>query len=177
MKSIVIQSDRFILRTLNQGDVSDRYLKWLCSQDNPQIRYTRKKHNIKEVKSYVSQREDDDNVLFLGIFVRDSGNHIGNIKYEPIVIEEHQATMGILIGEKRWRGKGVATEVINATVIWLQKNLGIRKFFLGVDLGNIYAIKAYEKSGFEKTDILHHSENVIIMQLDLNILGKKTIND
>ncbi len=55
MKSIVIQSDRFILRTLNHGDVSDRYLKWLSSKDNTQIRYSRKKHNIKEVKSYVSQ--------------------------------------------------------------------------------------------------------------------------
>ncbi|ALE53195.1 hypothetical protein SP60_02195 [Candidatus Thioglobus autotrophicus] len=170
---MTIQSDRFILRTLNQGDVSDRYLKWLCSQDNPQIRYTRKKHDIKEVKSYVSQRENDDTVLFLGIFVRDSGNHIGNIKYEPIVIEEHQATMGILIGEKSWRGVGVATEVINATVIWLQKNLGIREFFLGVDLDNIYAIKAYEKSGFTKTDMPHDSENIIIMQLGLNILEKR----
>jgi [ribosomal protein S5]-alanine N-acetyltransferase len=49
--------------------------------------------------------------------VRDSGNNIGNIKYEPIVIEEHQATMGILIGEKRRRGKGVATEVINTSRI------------------------------------------------------------
>ena len=132
-----------------------------------------KKHDIKKVKSYVSQRENDDTVLFLGIFVRDSGNHIGNIKYEPIVIEEHQATMGILIGEKSWRGAGVATEVINATVIWLQKNLGIREFFLGVDLDNIYAIKAYEKSGFTKTDIPHDSENIIIMQLGLNILEKR----
>ncbi len=109
--------------------------------------------------------------------MRDSGNHIGNIKYEPIVIEEHQATMSILIGEKHWRGKGVATEVINTSRIWLEKNLGIRKFFLNVDLGNIYAIKAYEKSGFEITDIPHDSENVIIMLLDLNILGKKIIND
>ena len=82
--------------------------------------------------------------------MRDSVSHIGNIKYEPIVIEEYQATMGILIGEKRWRGKGVATEVINASMTWLKRNLGIRKFFLSVDLDNIYAIKAYEKSGFKK---------------------------
>lgn len=169
MKDIIIQSNRFILKTLNQGDVSDRYLKWLCSIDNPQIRYTRKKHNLKDVKSYVSQREEDDTVLFLGIFVRDNDEHIGNIKYEPIVIEKHQATMGILIGEKYWRGKGVAAEVITASRIWLQTNLGIKKFSLGVDLSNISAIKAYEKSGFKKTSKLHHSENVVIMQLDLNI--------
>jgi hypothetical protein len=54
--------------------------------------------------------------------------------------------------------------------------LELESFFLGVDLGNIYAIKAYEKSGFEKTDMPHDSENVIIMQLDLNIFEKKTIN-
>lgn len=168
MKDIIIMSNRFILRTLNQDDVSDRYLKWLSSLNNPHIRFARKKHNLKDVKSYVSQREKDDNVLFLGIFVRDNKEHIGNIKYEPIDIDKHQASMGILIGENHWRGKGVATEVINASSNWLKKNLGIREFFLGVDLSNKSAIKAYEKSGFEKTGKLLDSENVIKMQLNLN---------
>ena len=99
--------------------------------------------------------------------MRDSGEHIGNIKYEPIDIEEHQATMGILIGEENWRGRGVATEVINKSAIWLQENLTINKILLGVDVGNIGAIRAYEKSGFKENKVLNCAENQMMMQLDL----------
>jgi len=147
--------------------VGDRYLKWINNPDNSYIQYTNQRRSITDLQLYVEQREEDATVLFLGIFVRDSGEYIGNIKYESIDIEEHQATMGILIGEENWRGRGVATEVINKSAIWLQENLNINKILLGVDVGNISAIRAYEKSGFKENKVLNCSENQMMMQLDL----------
>lgn len=42
--------------------------------------------------------------------------------------------MGILIGEKDWRGRGAASEVIIASAMWLKENFGINKIFLGLIL-------------------------------------------
>jgi RimJ/RimL family protein N-acetyltransferase len=168
MKNIIIQSERFDLRTLKKSDVGDRYVKWINSEDNPYIEYTNKKRSLADVQSYVVQREKNNASLFFGIFVRDNGEHIGNIKYEPIDFERFQTTMGILIGEKHWRGKGVATEVINISAEWLYENFNIKNIFLSVDVNNVGAIRAYEKSGFKENEALHRTKNQIIMQLNLN---------
>jgi RimJ/RimL family protein N-acetyltransferase len=53
-----------------------------------------------------------------------------------------------LIGEKKWRGKGVAQETISELTKTLNKDLQINKFYLGVDRDNSAAIRAYTKMGF-----------------------------
>jgi len=168
MNNIILQSERFNLRTLKKSDVGDSYLKWINSKDNPFIEYTKKKRSLADIQSYVVQQEKNNASLFFGIFARDNGEHIGNIKYEPIDFEKFQTTMGILIGEKHWRGKGVATEVINISAEWLYKNFNIKNIFLSVDVKNVGAIRAYEKSGFTENQELRRTKNQIIMQLDLH---------
>ena len=88
-------------------------------------------------------------VLFFGIFSRESNEHIGNIKFEPINFHNKTAIMGILIGEEGWRGRGVTPEVIKSSSEWLNKKYDINHIALGVDSKNIAAIKAYEKIGFK----------------------------
>ena len=88
-------------------------------------------------------------VLFFGIFSRESNEHIGNIKFEPINFHNKTAIMGILIGEEGWRGRGVTPEVIKSSSEWLNKQYDINRIALGVDSKNIAAIKAYEKIGFK----------------------------
>ena len=56
---------------------------------------------MKELKAYVSERENRRNVLFLGIFAKKK-QHIENIKYEPIDYKGKTAVMGILIGDSVW---------------------------------------------------------------------------
>jgi ribosomal-protein-alanine N-acetyltransferase len=56
--------------------------------------------------------------------------------------------MGILIGNKEYRGKGVTPEVLNATANWLKQHKHIRQIVLGVAANNHAAIRAYEKVGF-----------------------------
>jgi [ribosomal protein S5]-alanine N-acetyltransferase len=150
MKNIIIKTERFLLRPLVEDDVDDHYLSWINgSNKSSYIDYSSQNRSIEEIRAYIHQRKDDDSVLFLGIFVRESGKHIGNIKYEPIDFVSKIATMGILIGEKKWRGKGVATEVIKYSSIWLYNNYNLKKIVLGVNVRNKIAINAYKKVGFE----------------------------
>jgi|TARA_B110000967_G_C18756074_1_gene495380 ribosomal-protein-alanine N-acetyltransferase len=154
---MVINTERFKLKTLTVDDATEEYLSWFSSSKEvgEYIAYAKINADIHKLRQYVKEREDREDVLFLGIFT-DSGQHIGNIKYEPINLKDQSATMGILIGNKEWRGKGVATEVIKDSGKYLKDNYKIKYIDLGVNKDNIAAVSAYKKMKFKvikKTDL------------------------
>jgi [ribosomal protein S5]-alanine N-acetyltransferase len=162
---MVINTDRFQLKRLTINDVTEKYLSWFGGSVEVEryIDFAQKKADIDELVRYVKDRESRENVLFLGVF-SDVGDHIGNIKYEPINLKDRSATMGILIGDKEWRGKGVAAEVIRASSEYLNKTYGIKYIDLGVDKNNAPAVSAYKKMKF---DVVEENDNEFKMRLDL----------
>ena len=162
---MVINTERFQLRTLTVKDATDKYLSWFNEslKFSKYISFAQKKVNIGDLIQYIENRENREDVLFLAIFTDDS-QHIGNIKYEPINFENRSATMGILIGEKEWRGKGVASEVIKRSSEYLKENFGIKNINLGVDKNNIPAITAYKKMQFK---VVKEVNNGLKMRLSL----------
>jgi RimJ/RimL family protein N-acetyltransferase len=128
------------------ADVSERYAGWLSDQATSQ--YISAKLNLADLRQYVLERSDREDVLFLGIFEKETCRHIGNIKYEPVDAELGYAIMGILIGEPNWRAKGVAAEVLLASVEWLRQYRKIKQIVLGVSRVNTAAVRAYQKVGF-----------------------------
>lgn len=148
-----ILTNRFMLRPLDVGDISDRYAGWLRDQVAQQyISAAASQPDLAALQQYVAERIEREDVVFLGIFEKITGLHIGNIKYEPVNSELGYAIMGILIGEPDWRGKGVAAEVLSASAEWLRQHRRIRQILLGVDKENKAAIRAYEKVGFVIAD-------------------------
>ncbi len=151
-----VLTQRFLLRRLTVDDVSERYLSWL--DDSSAQKYIVAAGNtrgIDDLRNYVAARQQRDDLLFLGIFDRETGRHIGNIKYEPMDCEAGYAVMGILIGEPDYRGKGVTSEVLTASAQWLKQRYGLSQILLGVDLANEAAIRAYQKVGFVVEDTPH----------------------
>jgi len=149
VKKITINTKRFLLKSLQVEDVSEKYVGWIReSAKEGFILYD--KANLSLLKNYVEDINSKQDILFLGIYLKDSGEHIGNIKYEPIDIENKYSIMGILVGERDWRSKSVASEVILATANFLKENLGIRYIYLGVNKGNIAAVKTFKKVGFKE---------------------------
>jgi len=153
---MIINTKRFQLKSLTTKDVTEKYLSWFNGSKEvvEYIAYAKTNADINKLRQYVKEREDREDVLFLGIFT-DFGQHIGNIKYEPINLKDKSATMGILIGDKKWRGKGVATEVIKDSGKYLKENYKIKYIDLGVNKDNIAAVSAYKKMKFKvikKTD-------------------------
>jgi [ribosomal protein S5]-alanine N-acetyltransferase len=144
-----IQTDRFILRPLRVTDVSKKYLGWLG--DVTARRYITAAAGtqaLADLERYVGERAGRDDIVFLGIFTRSAGNHIGNIKYEPVDSTAGFAIMGVLIGDPDYRGKGVTAEVLKASAEWLRDHRAVRQVVLGVSADNYAAIRAYEKVGF-----------------------------
>ena len=59
-----------------------------------------------------NQYNSPNNILF-GIFVKDTNEHIGNIKIGPINFTYLRTELGIIIGEKNFWKKGFASESLS----------------------------------------------------------------
>jgi ribosomal-protein-alanine N-acetyltransferase len=146
----VIETDRFVLRPLTEADATERYWQWLQDGDaRKYIAAAPSTRDLSDLRSYIAARVHRADVLFLGIFDKATGQHVGNIKYEPVDSARGFAIMGVLLGEPDYRGTGVVPEVLKATAGWLKANRGIREIVLGVAAENQAAIRAYEKVGFQ----------------------------
>ena len=169
-----IITNRFLLRPLKKADVTERYLGWLAdSSTNRFIETASAISGRHALESYVAKLSNRDDVLFLGIFDAASGEHIGNIKYEPIDLIKKYAVMGIMIGQSEWRGKGVAAEVIKSTAMWLKSEMELKEILLGVEKNNIRGISAYEKCGFRVSPspkLINHLDNAVTMVLNLRCI-------
>jgi ribosomal-protein-alanine N-acetyltransferase len=167
---VAINTQRFILREITESDASETYLSWL--RDPLSVKYITAagvRNELSNLKQYISERVGRREVLFLSILDATSGQHIGNVKYEPVNEEMGYAIMGILIGEVTYRGKGVAKEVITASSKWLSENRSIQEILLGVHTENAPAIKAYENIGFKVSETPFISKKVpgsLIMKLE-----------
>lgn len=148
----MLDTERFQLRPLREEDVSERYLAWLRDASEFISVTTSPARDLADLREYVRARSGRDDVLFLGIFDRHTGVHIGNVKFEPVDPVRGFAVMGILIGDPDFRGKGVAAEVLAATAGWLREHRDVSQIALGVSVKNPAAIRAYEKVGFACVD-------------------------
>ncbi len=159
-----ILSQRFYYRLLDASDANENYLSWLADKDTKQF-IINKVGKIKDLEAYISQCKQNNSSFLFGIFLRDSNEHIGNIKFE--LTFDHIAEMGILIGDNRWRGKGVANEAIITISKYLQTHYDVKRIVLGVAKNNLAAIKAYEKIGFVlcKEPLSHYEPETGILMI------------
>ncbi|MDP9202128.1 MAG: GNAT family N-acetyltransferase [Gemmatimonadota bacterium] len=147
--SVSIETERFLLRELAESDATTRYLNWFRdSETRNYIASASRTKEIGDLRRYIRDRRDRRDVLFLGIFDKMSGTHIGNVKYEPVDEYKGYAVMGMLIGDNAYRGKGVALEVLLASGEWLKSHRDLKEIVLGVRRDNSGAIRAYEKVGY-----------------------------
>jgi RimJ/RimL family protein N-acetyltransferase len=156
MLTAPISTERFHLRELRVEDVTDRYLQWFGDDETGKYIATAARTTaLSDLRQYVLERVDREDVLFLGIFDRASGVHVGNIKYEPVDGEQGYAIMGILIGDPSYRGRGVAAEVLNASARWLQRHRHIECIALAVSRDHGAAIRVYQSVGFVIEETRH----------------------
>ncbi|MBF0594163.1 MAG: GNAT family N-acetyltransferase, partial [Candidatus Omnitrophica bacterium] len=88
-----------------------------------------------------------DSYLF-GIFLKQDGRHVGNIKIGNIHPKHQFADIGIIIGDRDIWGQGFATEAIRLCVRFSFEELKLHKLFAGMVAGNEGSFRAFKKAGF-----------------------------
>lgn len=144
-----IRTGRLVLRTLTPNDVSDRYLSWLRDPEVSRYLEVRFDPQGKEsILAYVEAMNQSPDNLLLGLFLREGGTHIGNIKLGPIDPHHRRGDFGIIIGSRRHWGKGYATEAIKALTDHAFAALGLHKVSAGLYAANEGSRRAFLKAGW-----------------------------
>lgn len=153
-----IYGDRIDLKILEEEDASEEYCGWLNDAEVTKYLET-KKATLSEIQKYIHDKLESEKSLFFGIFWKENNQLIGTIKLEPIDFEQGFATMGIMIGNKNYWGRGIATEALRMITEYVFKELGLPEVNLGVVSENKAAIRAYEKCGYAICKIESQSIN------------------
>lgn len=144
----MIKGAQIYLRILMEDDASEEYCSWINDLEINKYLET-KKTAINELIKYIKEKYCNPNCLFFGIFLNITNTHIGNAKLEPINLNQKKAVLGILIGNKHYWRKGIASEVLNLIISYAFESLELNQIDLGVNKNNIAAINLYKKCGFK----------------------------
>ena len=150
-----IETKRLQLRTLSKDDAGEHYLGWM--EDPAVSRYLesgREKQTLASITAYIEDKNRSADDLLLGIFVRNDGTHIGNIKLGSIDWFHLRGDIGIVIGDRSRWGRGFANETIEGICEYAGRILGLRRVFACCHATNTGSLKAFLKAGFAEEGLL-----------------------
>lgn len=149
-----LESDNFYLRNISLEDCNENYLSWMNDYEiNKYLESRFTTHSIDSLKDFVDSMNNSDNNVLFAIIDKSSDKHIGNIKLGNIHPVHKYADIGLIIGDKNYWGKGIATKSIQLVTEYAFNNLNLRKVLAGVYENNIGSIRAFEKCGFKRAYI------------------------
>ena len=159
-----METERFLLKKLTCKHANKNYLKWF--KDSSVKKYilgAKQKISLNYLKKYIRYQNNKRDTLFFGIFNKQN-KLLGNIKFDNISKKKNYVTVGILIGNKKYRGIGLAQEIINFFSEFFYKQYKIKNIFLGVDINNKNAVKAYTKAGFTYRKGTNHMGGIYMVK-------------
>jgi len=146
----LLENETIYLRNVKVSDVNDRYYQWMNDCNVNQYLETRFVVQSKEkITEFVKSKDGDTNEIFLAICDKEHQLHIGNIKLGPINWYHRRAEISLLIGDKDYWGKGIATQAIQLISDFAIRQLNLNKLTAGAYKPNKASIKAFERCGFK----------------------------
>lgn len=160
------ESKQLFFRSLDhQVDDLSNYLAWMQNKSsNPFISSVNPLLNEEALKKYIVNKNTSSEALLLGIFLKESKLHIGNIKLEPVVISD-SAWLGILIGEESARGKSLGFEAMSTICRFAFEHYFLKKILLAVHPNNSKAISLYHRVGFSEMTTDTSKRDIVTMKL------------
>jgi len=148
------ESERLRLRPLTPDDIDNRYLAWF--KDEEVVRYLEVR-NLTRSDSVAFLRRGEETGLYriYAICLKETGEHIGNIKLGEVRPTHGVSDLVTVIGARAHWGKGYATEAIRLATQFAFNQLDLRKLSAGIYSGNIGSAKAYLRAGWIIEGVLH----------------------
>ena len=147
MKKIITQN--LYLRQLLISDITPGYISAL--NDREVVRLTEARHqkwDEESAKRYVKESNVEGISRLIGIFLKESGKHIGNIRL--FNFSRHKRTeLSIMLWDKAQWSKGYGAESILAVCDYAFNDLKLHKICADFYSVNIASAKMFFKAGFE----------------------------
>jgi RimJ/RimL family protein N-acetyltransferase len=144
----ILVGERIKLVPFHEDFLTERYVSWLNDPEVVRLSDQRfRHHTLASCREYFMSYQDTPN-WFWGIETVEDQQHIGNIN--AYVDSVHSvADIGIVVGEKDYWGKGIATEAYRLAMDFLFRDIQIRKITVGTLAVNTGMIHVMEKLGLK----------------------------
>ena len=147
-KDILIQCGPYFVRTIRTKDASERWAGWLS---DPEAAHMLNSPAVKLAKDDVAKylkSFDQRSHLLLGIFERSSSLHIGITRLD-IDYGSGIALINILIGDKDYRHKGVASTIAMPCIDYFFRNPNLNAIKANVLARNTIVLGFMTAMGWE----------------------------
>ena len=166
-----VQFESVTLRDFTEGDINNK-IRWINDPENHRyLHYDVPLEYSKTLQWFLSK----DNNCRLDFVIEYENVAVGLIGLLGIDNVNSKAEYYICIGEKQYKGKGIAKIASKVLLSLAFSELNLNKVFLNVDAQNTIACHLYETIGFEcegyfREDLLHNG--VLIDRKRYAILAK-----
>jgi len=145
---LTLTGERILLRTLDEADAQGPYRVWMNDAAVTRFLESRfRSFSETDLRKFIGDANARPDTVFLGIFLREHGQHIGNIKLE-IARAHLRGEVGVLVGDKEQWGKGYASEAISQLAQHAFGDLKLHKLTAGCYSANVGSMRAFENAGF-----------------------------
>lgn len=150
MTGKLLEGRNIVLRPIQIADADGPYVDWLNDEEINQYLEARFVTWTPELlRAYISEFELPSDKFLFAICTKEQHVHVGNIKLGPINPYHKFAEIGVIIGDKRYWGLGLASAAISEICRFGFGELGLNKLTAGCYEANIGSIKSFERVGFE----------------------------
>ncbi len=145
----VITTSRLVLRPYVENDIQ----AWQRWDVDPEIQKylpepVNKVVSEAEQSAYLKECLEENDGAYWSIVWNETGDVIGTISLTEINFHHGVGELGIVIGEKKFWGLGIATESIEALAEYAKNVLNLRRLCGEYESENIAIQKALEQAGF-----------------------------
>lgn len=145
----ILEGNNIKLQPFSKDLISNKYLNWINDKDiNRFIDKANNKTSLDDLNFFVESMMESDFDYFFAIIHKKKKCHIGNVRLGTIDFHFKKSNFGILIGDKRFHGYGVATEVLELIKDFGFNYLKLDKIHFPVVKENTAAMKLYAKTNF-----------------------------
>lgn len=137
-------------------DITERYISWFKDEEIVQFLEARDL-TFDEVAEF-SQLKRGQTRFMMAICLNDTHLHVGNIKID-VNWRHSTAILSILVGDKKYWRKQVATNAIKIATQMAFYELGIRKINAGLYEKNLGSLKCFENADWS-VDYVSRSEKL-----------------
>ncbi len=134
----------------------EHYLEWFADPEVTRFLTLDLVVTMKQEEEWFERVSNSHNEVAWGVFVE--GEHIGGTGITQINWRSRHAVTGLIIGDKQWWGRGVASEAMAIRTRYAFEELGMEKLVTQVFEGNTASRRALEKVGYQTVGIFRHHE-------------------
>lgn len=138
------------LRLLEERDIDGPYSMWLNDSEVCQFNsHARFQVGKDELRKYVQETKQSSSMQVFAIVTKRGATHIGNISLQNIDYIDRSAELAIIIGDKRYWGKGIGLEAWKLMMNYGFRVLNLHRLYCGCANKNLGMKRIAEKSGMK----------------------------